>query len=254
MIIRSFFNYLIGLGNAAFFLKEVLFCILRGKIRWSEVLKEVYEQGIESVLIIAATSFATGAVLALQGYVMLTRFGAKEYVAHLVALSLVRELSPVFGSFIFSGKAGARMAAELGTMSVNDQITATRTMGVDPIEYLVVPRMLACALVLPGLVIMSEFFGILGGYIISVFDAGLPGASYIQQTLRAINYVDFFSGFIKTLFFSVFISWICCYQGFFTKGGSLGVGKYTTRAVAFSYITVVISNTILTKIILNFWG
>lgn len=146
------------------------------------------------------------------------------------------------------------MAAELGTMSVNDQITATRTMGVDPIEYLVVPRMLACALVLPGLVIMSEFFGILGGYIISVFDAGLPGASYIQQTLRAINYVDFFSGFIKTLFFSVFVSWICCYQGFFTKGGSLGVGKYTTRAVAFSYITVVISNTILTKIILNFWG
>ena len=89
---------------------------------------------------------------------MLTRFGAKEYVAHLVALSLVRELSPVFGSFIFSGKAGARMAAELGTMSVNDQITATRTLGVDPIEYLVVPRMIACLLVLPGLVVMSEFF------------------------------------------------------------------------------------------------
>lgn len=253
-MIQSFFNFAAGLGNAMFFLKDVLVCVLRGKIRWSEVFKEIYEQGIESVLIIAATSFATGAVLALQGYVMLTRFGAKEYVAHLVALSLVRELSPVFGSFIFSGKAGARMAAELGTMSVNDQITATRTLGVDPIEYLVVPRMIACLLVLPGLVVMSEFFGILGGYVISVFDAGLPGAGYIQQTLRAINYVDFFSGFIKTLFFAVFISWICCYQGFFTRGGSLGVGKYTTRAVAFSYMTVVISNTVLTKIILNVWG
>ena len=101
---------------------------------------------------------------------------------------------------------------------------------------------------------VSEIFGIFGGYIISVFDAGLPGASYIQQTLKAINYVDFFSGFIKTMFFAVFISWICCYQGFTTKGGSLGVGKFTTRAVALSYVTVVISNTILTKIILNFWG
>lgn len=253
-IARSCLEYVAGLGNAFFFLKDVLFHIVRGKIRWAEVLKEIYDQGVESVVIIAATSFATGAVLGLQGYVMLTRFGAKEYVAHLVALSLVRELSPVFGSFIFSGKAGARMAAELGTMSVNDQITATRTLGVDPIEYLVVPRMIACFFVLPGLVVLSELFGIFGGYVISVFDAGLPGVSYIQQTLRAINYVDFFSGFIKTLFFAVFISWICCYQGFFTKGGSLGVGKYTTRAVAFSYITVVISNTILTKIILNFWG
>jgi len=247
-------KFFAGLGKSLFFMKDVLWCIMRGRIRWSEVFKEIYEQGIESAIIIAMTSFATGAVLALQGYVMLTRFGAKEFVAHLVALSLVRELSPVFGSFIFSGKAGARMAAELGTMNVNDQITATRTLGIDPIEYLVVPRMVACFLVLPGLVVLSEIFGILGGYVISVFDAGLPGASYIQQTLKAINYVDFFSGFIKTLFFAVFVSWICCYQGFVTKGGSLGVGQYTTRAVAFSYITVVVSNTILTKIILNFWG
>lgn len=247
-------EFLCGLGGALIFLKDVLWCVLRGRIRWGEVLKEVHEQGIESAVIIAMTSFATGAVLALQGYVMLTRFGAKEFVAHLVALSLVRELSPVFGSFIFSGKAGARMAAEIGTMNVNDQITATRTLGIDPIEYLVVPRMVACFLVLPGLIVLSEIFGMLGGYVISVFDAGIPGVSYIQQTLKAVNYVDFFSGFIKTLFFSMLISWICCYQGFVTKGGSLGVGQYTTRAVAFSYITVVVSNTILTKIILTFWG
>jgi len=247
-------EFLCGLGGGLIFLKDVFWCLLRGRIRWGEVLKEVHEQGIESAVIIAMTSFATGAVLALQGYVMLTRFGAKEFVAHLVALSLVRELSPVFGSFIFSGKAGARMAAELGTMNVNDQITATRTLGIDPIEYLVVPRMVACFLVLPGLIVLSEIFGMLGGYVISVFDAGIPGTGYIQQTLKAVNYVDFFSGFIKTLFFSVLISWICCYQGFVTKGGSLGVGQYTTRAVAFSYITVVVSNTILTKIILTFWG
>jgi len=247
-------NIFVQTGNALFFLGDVLACILTGRVRWSEVFKQIYEQGLQSVVIIAMTSFASGAVLALQGYVMLNRFGAKEYVAHLVALSLVRELSPVFSSFIFSGKAGARMAAELGTMSVNDQITATRTMGVDPIEYLVVPRMLAAFLVLPGLVVLSELVGIWGGYLVGVYDANILGATYIHQTLKAINYVDFFSGFMKTLFFSVVISWVCCYQGFHTRGGSMGVGQFTTKAVAYSYIFVVVSNTILTKVILTFWG
>ncbi|MCK5214561.1 MAG: ABC transporter permease [Candidatus Omnitrophica bacterium] len=247
-------QFFVSIGNALFFLGNVFFCALKGRIRWGEVLKQIYEQGIQSVIIIAMTSFASGAVLALQGYVMLNRFGAKEYVADLVALSLVRELSPVFSSFIFSGKAGARMAAELGTMNVNDQIVATRALGVDPIEFLVVPRMVACFLVLPGLVVFSDLFGIFGGYIIGVADAGIQSSTYIHQTLRAINYVDFFSGFIKTLFFSVAIGWVCCYQGFHTKGGSLGVGKFTTKAVALSYIVVVISNTVLTKIILAFWG
>jgi len=247
-------QFLINTGAALFFLGDVLLCAIKGRIRWGEVFKQIYEQGIQSVIIVGMTSFATGAVLALQGYVMLNRFGAKEYVADLVALSLVRELSPVFCSFIFSGKAGARMAAELGTMNVNDQIVATRTLGVDPIEFLIVPRMVACFLVLPGLVVLSELLGIFGGYMIGVYDAGIQGATYWHQTLRAISYVDFFSGFIKTLFFSITIGWVCCYQGFHTKGGSLGVGQYTTKAVALSYIVVVISNTILTKIILTFWG
>jgi len=247
-------DFAVGTGNACFFLGDVFRCIATGRVRWGEVLKQVYEQGIQSVVIISLASFASGAVLALQGYVMLNRFGAKEYVAHLVALSLVRELSPVFSSFIFSGKAGARMAAELGTMNVNDQIVATRTIGVDPIEFLVVPRMLACLLVLPGLVVLSEVVGIWGGYVVGVLDAKIPAATYINQTIIAIDYVDFFSGFIKTIFFAMIISWVCCYQGFYTKGGSLGVGRFTTKAVALSYILVVVSNTILTKIILTFWG
>lgn len=247
-------NFVVGTGEALFFLWNVFLHVIKGQIRWGDVLKEIYEQGIQSIVIVAMTSFASGAVLALQGYVMLNRFGAKEYVAQLVALSLVRELSPVFTSFIFSGKAGARMAAELGTMSVNDQITATKTLGVDPLEFLVVPRMVASFLVLPGLVVFSEIIGILGGFIVGVYDANIPSANYIHQTLSSINYVDFFSGFIKTFFFALLISWICCYQGFSTKGGSLGVGRFTTKAVALSYILVVISNTILTKIILTFWG
>ncbi len=247
-------NCIASSGDAVRFLSDVLGHILRGRIRLGEVLKQVYEQGIQSVGIVALTSLASGAVLALQGYVAMGRFGAKEYVAHLVALSLVRELGPVFTALIFSGKAGARITAELGAMNVNDQVLATRTMGVDPVEYLVVPRMMACFLVLPVLTIISEIVGIDGGYVVGVLEAKIPGVFYLNQTIRAVQYVDFFSGFTKVFFFAVIISWICCYQGFFTRGGSLGVGKFTTKAVAYSYIFIILSNTVLTKIILTFWG
>lgn len=253
-LVEYIVGFIVGLGNALFFLGAVVSNILKGKVRYREVLKQIYEQGIQSIVIIALTSFAMGMVLAMQGYTMLSRFGATEYVAFLVALSLVREMSPVFGSLVFSGKTGARIAAELGVMSVNDQILATRTIGVDPIEFLIVPRMIATVVVLPILVVFSEVIGIAGGYFIGVTEANIPGSFYLNRTIQSIGYVDFFSGFIKTIFFSLLIGWICCYQGYQTRGGSLGVGKYTTKAVAFSYILIIISNTILTKIILTLWG
>ena len=247
-------NSVAGLGEALIFFRDVVRHILKGHIRVKEVVKQVYEQGIQSVVIIGLTSVASGLVLAMQGYVAMSRFGAKEYISHLVALSLVRELSPVFTALIFSGKAGARIAAELGAMNVNDQMLATRTLGVDPIEFLVVPRMIACFIALPILTIISEFVGIAGGYFIGVYEAHVPGPFYINQTIQAIRYVDFFSGFLKVFVFAILISWVCCYQGFMTRGGSLGVGKFTTKAVALSYIAIIIANTILTKLSLMFWG
>ncbi len=243
-----------SLGRGAGFMGDVLACILKGRVRWGEVFTQVFEQGVRSLVIVMLVSFASGAVLAMQGQVMMERFGAKEFIAQLVALSLVRELSPVFTALVFSGKSGAGMAAELGTMSVNSQILATRTMGVDPVEFLVVPRMLACFLVLPVLVVISELTGILGGYLVGVHEAHIPGAYYVNQTIECVRFVDFFSGFVKVFFFAVFIGWVCAYKGFFTTGGSLGVGRFTTAAVALSYVVVIVSNTVLTKIILTFWG
>ena len=253
-LIRFIAHSIAELGNALCFLGDIAHNILRGRIRYGEVLRQMYEQGVGSVVIIALTSLASGAVLAIQGAVTLTRFGAKEYIAQLVAWSLVREMSPVFTAIIFSAKAGARITAELGTMNVNDQMLATRALGVDPIEYLIVPRMIACFLVLPILTIVSEVVGITGGYLVGVFEANIPGAFYMNQTLKAIRYVDFFSGFAKVFFFAVLVGWICCYQGFVTRGGSLGVGKFTTKAVAYSIIIVILSNTILTKMMIMFWG
>jgi len=253
-LLKRFLNYLHSIGEAIFFLGDIISLILRGRVRMNDVLNQMYEQGVQSIVIVMLTSLATGTVLGLQGFITLQRFGAKEFVARLVALSLVREMSPVFTALIFSGKAGAGITAALGTMNTQDQIQATRAMGVDPVEFLVVPRFLACVLVVPVLVIISEILGILGGYMIAVTQAHLPGAFYIHQTLDAVGYVDFFSGFIKVLFFGVIVGWICCYQGFFTQGGAVGVGRFTTRAVAYSYIAVILSNTVLTKIILTLWG
>ncbi|MBI5415981.1 MAG: ABC transporter permease [Candidatus Omnitrophica bacterium] len=254
VLVDSGFRYVLWMGRAVCFLGEVAGYVFRGRIRWPQVLQQTYEQGVQSVSIIILTAFASGAVLALQGYVAMARFGAKEYISHLVGLSLVRELGPVFTALIFSGKAGARIAAELGTMNVNDQVLATRTMGVDPIEYLIVPRMVACFFALPVLALIAELVGITGGYFIGVLEAGIPGPFYISQTIKAIQYVDFFAGFIKVFFFAIIIGWICCYQGYSTSGGSMGVGKFTTKAVAFSYIFVILSNVMLTKIILTLWG
>jgi len=243
-----------ALGRASLFMGGVLGVVARGRVRWGEVFKEVYTQGVQSLGIVILASLASGAVLAMQGRVMMERFGAKEFIAQMVALSLVRELSPVFTALVFSGKSGAGIASELATMSVNNQIQATRTLGVDPVEFLVVPRMLACLLVLPILAVVSGLAGILGGYFIGVGEANIPSAFYVAQTAAAIGYPDFFCGFLKVFFFALFIGWVCCYKGFTASGGSLGVGKATTIAVAGCYLVVIVSNTVLTKLILMFWG
>jgi phospholipid/cholesterol/gamma-HCH transport system permease protein len=245
---------IIGLGKAVCLLGDVLKYIVRGRVRWDEVFKQVYEQGVGSLIIVMLASLASGAVLAMQGQVMMGRFGAKEFIAQLVALSLVREMSPVFTALVFSGKAGAGMTAELATMSVNNQLQATRVMGVDPVEFFVVPRMLACFLVLPVLVVISEIVGILGGYFIAVTQAGIPSSYYYYQTVHAIGYSDFFCGFIKIFVFALLIGWVCCYKGISTTGGSLGVGRFTTAAVALCYVLVIVSNTFVTKMVLTFWG
>jgi len=253
-IVTPIISRVASLGRGAGFLGDIVVCVLQGRVRWGEVFKQVFEQGVQSLVIVMLASFASGAVLAMQAQATLNRFGAKEFIAQLVALSLVRELSPVFTALVFSGKSGAGMAAELGTMSVNSQIMATRTLGVDPVEYLVVPRILACLIVLPILVVISELVGILGGYVIGVSEANISSIYYVNETIKCIGFVDFFIGFIKVFFFAVFIGWTCCYKGFFTSGGSLGVGRYTTQAVAMCYVGILVSNTILTKIILTFWG
>lgn len=251
-------NYLIEslnqLGEAIFFVFEVISRLLKKGAKLSEVIKQIYAQGVQSIAIICLTSLTTGMVLVIQSVVILSRFGTKEYVAQLVSLSLVRELSPVLGSIIFAGKAGSKMAAEISAMKVSEQLLATRAMGVDPIEYFIVPRIVACVLVLPILIVISEVLGIFGGFVIGVWEAQIPYSIYFHKTIAVITLVDFLGGLIKTVFFAFIISVICCFEGLRAQGGSVGVGEHTTKAVALCCIYVICLNFILTKIILTFWG
>jgi len=241
-------------GEILFFSLETFSLFLRGKIRFKELFRQIYELGLGAFPIIFITSLATGMVLAVQAAVILSRFGARGYISIFVGLSLVRELGPVLTSIVFIGKSGAKISAEIGSMSVNRQIMATRTLGIDPMDFFTSSRVLACMIVLPILVFCSEVIGIFGGLLISVFQENISALSYITTTYDSIRLVDFLGGLIKTFFFSVMIGIICCYKGFQAKGGSTGVGSYTTEAVALCMILVIVSNFLLTKIILNIWG
>jgi len=247
-------NFLRIGGEIFFFMLETFSLFLRGKIRLREMFKQIYELGLEAFPIISIASLATGMVLAVQAAVILSRFGARQYISRFVGLAIVRELGPVLSSIVFIGKSGAKISAEIGAMNVNEQIMATRTLGIDPMDFFTSSRVLACMIVLPLLVFWSEVVGIFGGLLISVFQENITAFSYITSTYESIRMVDFFGGLIKTFIFSIIISIICCYKGFQTTGGSIGVGKYTTEAVALCMILVIVSNFLLTKIILNIWG
>ncbi|MEW6008660.1 MAG: ABC transporter permease [Candidatus Omnitrophota bacterium] len=241
-------------GQIIYFSFDCLRLIIRKGIRLEQIGEEVFELGVNAFGIISISALATGMVLAVQSAVVLVRFGATEYIAGLIALSLVRELGPVLASLIFIGKSGAKISAELGTMSVNEQLLATRALGIDPIGFFGVSRIIACVIALPLLVFWCEILGIFGGLLISTFQVGINPFFYMHQTIDSLKLIDFTGGMIKTVVFSILIGIICCFKGFNTRGGSLGVGKNTTQAVALSSILVIVSNFFLTKIIITFWG
>ena len=251
---RKAINFLKASGQILFFGLEAVSLILHGKIRIKETIKQIYELGLEAFWIVSISSLATGMVLAVQSAAILSRFGARQYISKLVALSLVRELGPVLGSIIFTGKSGAKISAEIGAMSVNDQLLAARTLGINPMDMFATPKILACLIVLPLLIFWSELIGILGGLVTSVLQEHVSVSSYLYQTYNCIRFVDFLGGMIKTIFFSLIVGIICCFKGFKTQGGSTGVGKYTTEAVALTTILIIISDFLLTKAILSLWG
>ena len=198
---------------------------------WKEVLPTMARAGADAVPIVVLINFLVGFVMGFQGASQLKQFGANVFVADLVGLSVTRELGPLMTAIILCGRSGAAFAAELGSMAVSEEIDALRTMGFGPIRYLVLPRALALMLVLPALTLLGDLVGMLGGMVVGITSLDLTIGGYLNETVKAVDMWDVFSGLIKSVIFALAISLISCQQGMATTGGAEGVGRRTTASV-----------------------
>jgi len=237
-------------GDFALLSVATLRAALRPRFPWRAVLVEFEALAVRSAPLVIVTSTFTGMVLALQTAYSLARFGAKPYVGSIVGLAIVRELGPVLAALMVGGRAGAGIASELGSMQVTEQVDAIRAMGADPVQKLVLPRVLATTLGLPLLTIFSIAVGIAGGMVVADAQYGIASGFYLQTVTSVVRIGDFASGVAKTVVFGWAIGMIGCHVGLATRGGTVGVGRATTRAVVIASIVVLVADFFLTKLLL----
>src|SRR4029453_17881953 len=224
---------------------------LGGLVKKPRYLPETIAQmdaiGVGSLTIIILTGFFTGGVLTVQTFPTLKTYGAQSQTGYLVAVSLVRELGPVLCALMVTGRVGSAISAELGSMVVSQQIDAMRALGTDPIKKLVAPRLLALLISLPLLTVLADVLGIFGGWVTAVFLYSIPSTVFINSVRDGISTDDLIGGVVKPLVFSLIMAAIACRQGLNTEGGTVGVGRSTTRAVVTASIVVIISDYFLAK-------
>ncbi len=235
-----------GLGQIMLFFLSAVTWMVRPPFRAKNIFKQMEFVGVNSLFVVALTGAFTGMVLALQTYHGFRLFNAESLVGATVALSMTRELGPVLTALMITGRAGSAMAAELGTMRVTEQIDALYTMAINPIHYLVVPRIIAGVLMAPILTVVSDFIGIVGGYFVGVGLLDINSGIYMKKMLDIVELDDIFNGLIKAACFGLILSLVGCYKGFYTKGGAEGVGKATTEAVVLASVCILISDYCLT--------
>ena len=194
--------------------------------------------GVRSVPVVMITGAFVGMTLAVQAYDQLAGMGLEEHLGVLINISVVKELGPVLAAVMLAGRIGGALTAELGTMNVTEQIDAIRSMGTDPIRYLVVPRFLACLLLTPVLIIYADLMGIIGGYFVSVIQLGINSRAYWNFSANGVELWDISIGIIKGFFFGAAIAVISCYKGFTCKEGAQGVGRACTEAFVTSFICI----------------
>ena len=235
-------------GGLSLLLSDTLRTLFKTKLKWDLTLDQMYKIGVTSLPLVSMTALFTGMVLALQSAYQLRLFAAEQFVADLVAMSITRELGPVLTAMVVAGRVGASMAAELGTMKVTEQIDAMKVLAVDPVRYLVVPRLVAAILMLFLLTVYADTIGMLGGYLISVFKLGMSSHQYIARSATVLIVKDVMTGLIKAFVFGGIIAVVGCYFGFRASGGAEGVGRATTLAVVAALVIIIASDALFTAI------
>jgi phospholipid/cholesterol/gamma-HCH transport system permease protein len=222
--------------------------ILLARVRLSHTTQQLVRTGADSVPIVAVMCFLVGLILAMQAAYQLEPFGATIYVADLLAVSMTREMGPMLTAIIVTGRSGSAIAAELGTMKVSEEIDALRTMGIDPIHLLVVPRTLALMVAVPCLTLIADAVGIAGGLSIAVTALKLSAVQYLKETADALVMKDLLTGLVKSLFFGLIIAQVGSYQGLRVSGGAEGVGRATTTSVVSSIFLIILADLAFTAL------
>lgn len=221
-----------------------------GKVYWKLVLEQVFQVGNRSLPLIVVTAISTGMVMSLQFGLGLEKFGGKLYVPKLVSLIVLREMGPVFTSLMVAARVGAGFASEIGSMVVTQQIDAIRALGTSPLKTIVIPRVLATLISLPLLVAIANVVSNFGALVVGYSELKLDPNFYVLKIIQTVTLMDYFSGFLKSFVFALFIAIPSCYFGLTVKNGTKEVGMATTKAVVVSSILVLVGNFFLSKL---FW-
>jgi phospholipid/cholesterol/gamma-HCH transport system permease protein len=243
------FSLLTEMGGVLTFLVQTVRLALTPPFYLGNLLKQMEVIGVDSIPVVLTTALSTGMVLALQSYTGFKRFGAESLIGTVVSLSMTRELGPVLTGLMVAGRAGAAMAAELGTMKVTEQIDALETLATNPIKYLVVPRVLASTFMMFFLTVLGMIIGISGGYFVGVKLLGANPVTYVNQSINNTEVKDIWFGLVKALTFGAVVGLIGCYKGFHAEGGAEGVGKATTGAVVVSCMLILILDYFLSALL-----
>ena len=221
---------------------------------WRELLRQCDAIGSLSLPLVALAGAATGVVLSMETHDSLSRFGAKTMLPAVIVFSVLKESGPIITGLVVSGRVGAGIGAELGSMKVTEQIDAMDASGVDPFRFLVATRVLACILMLPLLTLAADFFGVLMGWVANNLQESISIRYFLQSGFKHVDFGDFLPSTLKTAVYGLIIGAIACFEGMRTKGGTEGVGRSTTRSVVLASLFVILADVLLVRLILAFFS
>lgn len=246
----KFIETLNGLAKAFILVEKTIRSSFQKPFEAQNIIAQMVTIGVRSLPVSIITSFSVGMVLALQaGYSSMYVFNEPLYVGTVVTFTIIKELGPVLTATVITGRVGAAITAELGTMRVTEQIDALYTLGTNPIKYLAVPRFLACITTIPLLTLMANILGVLGGCVVSVYKLEIPSTVYWADAFDYLTLDDFFHGLIKSVFFAALIAFVSIHKGFECEGGAEGVGKATTHAVVTTLVLILVTDYFLSAIL-----
>jgi len=245
---KKFINFVANIGHFFIFFGNAVYWVFKPPWYFKKIFQQILDIGYFSLPVVGLTTFFSGMVLALQTYNGFSEFNSESTVARIVLTSITRELGPVLTGLMVAGRIGAKMAAEIATMRVTEQIDALGTLGTRPMQYLIAPKIIASLVCIPLLVLIGNTIGILGGYVIAIYKLNFNPTLYLYATMEYLQLIDIIQGTVKAAIFGLIISMVSCYFGYNASKGAEGVGFATTSSVVISSVMILTSTYIITAL------